>query len=268
MRVQIYPRSLKNLEQICEVLYCLHPSVLDYMCGSLIDDIGCILGNNNLNNLTFEQREELTSYRVESEEEKQERLKILKEKNEERKRQTIKNLEEDIKKETDEKLKEELKEKLRIEIKLQEALNKIPEACEEEECEEEECEEEEFTNFKALVNYMHGDGEYPEDEFVFKRLLKYLQLDTDEYIPINIYVEVEDHSIGKKLRKLVRFLEKTNAPEQFYLHKREADSTAYFAEGYGLTMNEEQRKKEEDLYLNHDYKKLKKLLIKEKLYYY
>ena len=29
MRIQINPRSLLNLEHICEVLYKLHPSVLD-----------------------------------------------------------------------------------------------------------------------------------------------------------------------------------------------------------------------------------------------
>ena len=119
-----------------------------------------------------------------------------------------------------------------------------------------------------MINIMHGDGEYPEDIFVFKRLLKYLQLDTYEYIPIKIYVEVEDPVIGKKVRELVRVLERTDAPEQFYLHKREEDTDAYFAEGYGLTMNEEQKKKKEDLFLNHDPEKLKKLLIKEKLYYY
>lgn len=102
----------------------------------------------------------------------------------------------------------------------------------------------------------------------FNRLLKYLQLDTYDYIPIKIYIEVEDPVIRKKVRKLVSFLEKTNAPEQFYLHKREEDTYAYFAEGYGLTMNEEQKKKKEDLFLNHDPEKLKKLLIKEKLYYY
>ena len=115
---------------------------------------------------------------------------------------------------------------------------------------------------------MHGDGEYPEDIFIFKRLLKYLQHDTYEYIPIKIYIEVEDPVIGKKVKKLVSFLEKTDAPEQFYLHKREEDAYAYFAEGYGLAMNEEQEKKIKDFYEKNDFQKLKKLLIKEKLYYY
>ena len=204
MLIEVNPKSLKNLEQICEVLYCLHPSVLDYMTNELIDDNEILLGEVNLRNPTFKERELLTNlnrkdnvnhFRVEKPEE-----------------------------------------------------NKLP--------------------FKAIVNWLHGDGEYPEKIFVFKRLLKYLQLDTYDYIPIKFYVEVEDPVIRKKVRKLVSFLEKTNAPEQFYLHKREEDTYAYFAEGYGLTMNEEQKKKKEDLFLNHDPEKLKKLLIKEKLYYY
>ena len=220
MHIEINPRSLKNLEQICEILYKLHPSVLEYMVVNLIEDIGCILGCNDENNLTFEQREKLTSFRVEEDKEDNKEVEEDKEDNKE--------VEED---------KEDNKE-------------------------DEEC------SFKEIVNIMHGDGEYPEDIFVFNRLLKYLQHDTDEYIPIKINIEVEDPVIGKKVKLLVNFLEKTDAPEQFYLHKREEDSYAYFAEGYGLTMNEEQKKKEEDLFSKNDPEELKKLLIKEKLYYY
>ena len=222
MHIEINPRSLKNLEQICEILYKLHPSVLHYMVDELIEDTGCILGINDGKNYTFEQREKLTSFRVKEDEEDNK----------------------DNKEENEEDNKDNKEEN------------------------EEENEEEDEIPFKEIINIMHGDGEYPEDIFVFNRLLKYLQHDTYEYIPIKIYIEVEDPVIGKKIKKLVSFLEKTDAPEQFYLHKREEDSYAYFAEGYGLTMNEEQEKKEEDLYSKNDYKKLKKLLIKEKLYYY
>ena len=199
MRIEINPRSLKNLEQICEMLYKLHPSVLNYLI-DMERDIGCILGVNDGKNLSFEQREKLTQFKIKED--------------------------------------------------------------------KEEPEEDEDYSFKKFVNILHSDGEYAEDIFVFKRLLKYLQLDTYEYIPIKIYVEVEDNVLGRKVRELVRVLERTDAPEQFYLHKREEDTDAYFAEGYGLTMNEEQKKKKEDLFLNHDPEKLKKLLIKEKLYYY
>ena len=209
MHIEVNPRSLKNLEQICEMLYKLHPSVLNYLI-DMERDIGCIFGVNDGKNLSFEQREKLTQFKIKED------------------------------KEVEDKEVEDKKEP----------------------------EEDEDYSFKKLVNILHSDGEYPEDIFVFKRLLKYLQLDTDEYIPIKIYVEVEDNVLGRKVRELVRVLERTDAPEQFYLHKREADGYAYFAEGYGLTMNEEQEKKQDDLYSSNDPEKLKKLLIKEKLYYY
>ena len=211
MHIEINPRSLLNLEQICEILYKLHPSVLDYLV-DMQRSSGCILGINNLNNLSFEQREKITELKID-------------EKDDNKKFHEDKKLEEDRTDDDDD-------------------------------------------DFKKLVNFMHGDGDYPEDIFVFNRLLKYLQHDTYEYIPIKINIEIEDPVIGKKVRELIQALEKTKAPEQFYLNKREIDYDAYFAEGYGLTMNEEQKKKKEDLFSKKDPEKLKKLLIKEKLYYY
>ena len=56
----------------------------------------------------------------------------------------------------------------------------------------------------------------------FKNLRNYIQLDTDEYIPMKIYVEVEDLVIGRKLKELVETLEKTNISEQFYLRKKKS----------------------------------------------
>ena len=208
MHIEINPRSLLNLEQICEILYKLHPSVLDELVG-MERSLGCILVSNDMDNLSFEQREKLTE---------------------------LKSVEEDDNK------------KFHKDKKLEEDRTD--------------------DDFKKLVNMLHGDGDYAEDIFVFNRLLKYLQLDTDEYIPIKINIEIEDPVIGKKVRELIQALEKTKAPEQFYLNKREIDYDAYFAEGYGLTMNEEQKKKKEDLFSKNDPEELKKLLIKEKLYYY
>ena len=83
---------------------------------------------------------------------------------------------------------------------------------------------------------------------------------------MKIYVEVEDPVIGKKVKELVKALEKTRAPEQFYLNKKEMDEYAYFAEGYGLTMNEEQKKQSDDFFDGEDVEGLKELLRKEKLY--
>ena len=83
---------------------------------------------------------------------------------------------------------------------------------------------------------------------------------------MKIFVEVEDPVVGRKVRELVRALEKTRAPEQFYFNKKEIDEDAYFAEGYGITLNEEQKKKFEDFYSGEDVEALKELLRKEKLY--
>ena len=99
----------------------------------------------------------------------------------------------------------------------------------------------------------------------FQDLRKYIQLDTYKYIPMKISVEVEDPVIGKKVKELVEALEKTRAPEQFYLNKKELDEDAYFAEGYGLTMSEEQKKQRDDFFWGEDVEGLKRLL-REKSY--
>ena len=198
MHIEINPRSLLNLENICEVLYKLHPSVLNYLV-DMQRTLGPVLGFNDMDNLTLEQRKLFT------------------------------NIGECIKDDEDEDEDDELQ-------KINAILKK------------------DYTDKELLNNYR------------FNKLYKYLQLDTYEYIPIKIYVEVEDPVIGKKVRELVRALEKTGAPEQFYLNKREIDWKAYFAEGYNFSSNEEQKKKSDDIFFNDDYEALEKILIKEKLY--
>ena len=83
---------------------------------------------------------------------------------------------------------------------------------------------------------------------------------------MKISIEVEDPVIGKKVKELVKALERTRAPEQFYLNKKEIDEDAYFAEGYGLTMNEEQLKGRNDFLDGKDAKGLEEFLRKENLY--
>ena len=59
MIIEINPRSLLNLEHICEVLYKLHPSVLD----DLVEterSLGKIIGNIDLDNLSLEEKEFLS----------------------------------------------------------------------------------------------------------------------------------------------------------------------------------------------------------------
>ena len=195
MRIQINPRSLLNLENICEVLYKLHPSVLDDLV-EMERSLGGILGFINFNNLSQEEREFLANNA----------------------------------KEVD--------------------FSKEPEEPEEP---------------RDLLKTIEEMKEH-ENGCRFHNLRKYIQLDTDEYIPMKIYVEVEDPVIGKKVKELVEALEKTRAPEQFYLHKKEVDEDAYFAEGYGLRINEEQKKQRDDFFWGEDVEGLERFLRNEKLY--
>ena len=198
MRIEVNPRSLLNLENICEVLYKLHPFVLDDLV-EMERSLGGILGFMDYKCLTKEQREFLAN--------------------------TAKEV--DYSKDPVERVKPEEPEDL-------------------------------LKTIEELKEHQNGVR--------FHELRKYLQLDTDEYIPIRIYVEVEDPVIGKKVKELVEALVRTGAPEQFYLHKKEVDEDAYFAEGYNLTMNEEQKKQRDDFFWGEDVKGLERLLKREKLY--
>ena len=207
MRIEINPRSLLNLENICEVLYKLHPSVLAYLV-EMQRNWGKLFGFIDFKNISLGEREILTNI-----------------------------------------------------------VQKLDFSNEPKETEEtNEPKETEETNEKSkLLNTVRKLKEH-ENGCRFHELRKYLQLDTYEYIPMQIYVEVEDPVIGRKVKELVEALEKTRAPEQFYLHKKEVDEDAYFAEGYGLTMNEEQKKQRDDFFWGEDVEGLEELLIKEKLY--
>ena len=233
MRIEINPRSLLNLEHICEVLYKLHPSVLDDLV-EMERSLGDILGVINLNNLSLKEREFLSDnyqeedYASESITQDDKGVKVT--------NQTFDNKEDFI--------------KCLNEYKSNNPNTKI-------------LTEEDSTS--RLLKYII-ELEEDKNSKKFNRLRKYIQLDTDEYIPMKIYVEVEDPVIGKKVKELVEALEKTRAPEQFYLNKKELDEDAYFAEGYGLTMNEEQEKQRDDFFWGKDVEGLKELLIKEKLY--
>ena len=230
MRIQINPRSLLNLENICEVLYKLHPSVLDDLV-EMERSLGKLLGTIDLDKLSQEEREFLANNAkgvdfskepVKTEEPKTQ---------EESKGVKVTKLNFDNKNDV---------------IDFLERFNE--------------------TNEKSKLLRTIREMKEHENGCRFHELIKYIQLDTDEYIPMKIYVEVEDPVIGKKVKELVEALEKTRAPEQFYLNKKEIDEDAYFAKGYGLTMNQEQRKEFEDFFWGEDVEGLKRLLKKEKLY--
>ena len=235
MRIEINPRSLKNLNNICEVLYKLHPSVLDDLV-EMERSLGDVLGFIDLNNLSLKERDFLSNidrkidYSKEPEkpelpETKVEFYKIL-ESNGVKVTQVNFDNKNDV-------------------INFLERFNE--------------------TNEKSKLLKKIEELEKDKNSKDFHDLKKYIKLDTDEYIPMKIYIEVEDPVIGRKLKELVKALEKTRAPEQFYFHKREVDEDAYFAEGYGLTMNEEQEKQLRDFLDEEDVEGLRKLLIKEKL---
>ena len=237
MRIQINPHSLLNLENICEVLYKLHPSVLDDLV-EMERSLGNVLGTIDLNNVSLEEREFLANFvgeevdfskepeKPELPETKEEFIKMLKSKGVKVNQVSFDNKNDAI-----------------------DFLERFNE-----------------TNEKSKLIKTIREMKEHENACRFYELRKYLQLDTYEYIPIKIYVEVEDPVIGKKVKELVEALEKTRAPEQFYFHKREVDEDAYFAEGYGLTMNEEQQKQRDDFFRGEDVEGLKRLLRKKKLY--
>ena len=216
MRIEINPTSLLNLEHICEVLYKLHPSVLDYLV-KMERSLGSVLGIIDTDNPSLEEREFLADNYVEKD-------------------YSSESMEEE--KDLPLKTKEEL-----LEGKDLTSLT-----------------------YEEKMELVMAPSKDEYKSHIFHNLRKYIQLDTDEYIPIKISIEVEDPVIGKKVRELVRALEKTRAPEQFYLNKKEIDEDAYFAEGYNLTMNEEQKKKFNKYFWGEDVEGLKKLLRKEKLY--
>ena len=239
MKIEINPRSLKNLNDICEVLYKLHPYVLDDLI-KIERTLGKILGFIDLSNMSLAEREFLSrNYGEETESitpMKDETVSIIPMEDDEPTTKPtytyiIKCLKEDNKK------------------KEMDEINELSKT-------------NDTTKLLKKIQELKEDDNFRE----FDNLRTYIQLDTYEYIPMKISVEVEDPVIGKKVKELVEALEKTRAPEQFYLNKKEMDEYAYFAEGYGLTMNEEQKRQSDDFFDGEDVEGLKELLKKEKLY--
>ena len=205
MFIEINPKSLQNLEHIVEVLYCLHPSVLDYLVDMerrLDHVLGCIEKNNK----SMEEREFLTKIN-----------------------------------EIDRFKKLNYSDKYYEDVLATKDLNAFTDDDKME---------------LALAYDCRDEVKYND----FNNLLKYLKLNTDEYIPIKINIEVEDPVNRRKVRELVRALENTRAPEQFYLNKREIDRNAFFAKGYNLKLDEDQQREYDKLFWGRDINTLKKLI--------
>ena len=231
MRIEINPRSLLNLEHICEVLYKLHPSVLNDLV-EMERSLSKILGRIDLDNTSLEEREFLSR----NYQEEEDYLSNPVSKDVKITTQSFENL-----KDFNKFLYEYKSNNPNVKVLNQE------------------------DNKSELLKTIQ-DMKENENGCRFHELRKYIQLDTDEYIPMKIYVEVEDPVIGRKVCELVEALEKTRAPEQFFLNKKELDEDAYFAEGYNLTMNEKQKKKFKDFFWGEDVEGLERLLKNEKLY--
>ena len=236
MRIEINPRSLLNLEHICEVLYKLHPPVLNYLI-EMERSLGKLLGTIDLDNLSLEEREFLANNAKEVDFSKE----------------PVKTEEPKTQEEFDKMLESKGVKVHKVSFdNKNDAIDFL----------------ERFNETNEKSKLLRTIREMKEDKNAcrFHKLRKYIQIDTDEYIPMKICVEVEDPVIGKKVKELVEALEKTRAPEQFYLNKKELDEDAYFAEGYGITMNEEQKKKFNDFFWGRDVDGLEILLRKENLY--
>ena len=237
MKIEINPRSLLNLEHIVEVLYKLHPYVLDDLL-KMKRSIGDIMGFVDIPNVSLEGREKLNLIlKPEHEEESPFDKKVL----------TGYQVEDMIANSKSKYASDYLSDGTPV---FKEILSE---------------ESKKIVSIESLQKQLAEEKEDRREERFYK-LRKYIKLDTYEYIPMKIFVEIEDPVIGKKVKELVEALEKTGAPEQFYLNKNEIDENAYFAEGYGLKMDEEQEMKFKKFLYTADADALRDLLIKEKLY--
>ena len=177
MRIEINPRSLLNLEHICEVLYKLHPSVLDYLF-KMERYLGDVLGVIDLNNLSLKEREFLSSiyeeedFSCESITQDDEEFEVINETFAD-KEDYIKFLDENKSNNSD----------------IEDNTSRL---------------------LKIIENLVKD-----KNSIKFDNLRKYIQLETDEYIPMKIYVEVEDPVIGRKVKKLVETLKKLELQNSF-----------------------------------------------------
>ena len=190
MLIEIKPRSLLNLENICEVLYKLHPSVLNDLI-EMERSFGKLLGTIDLDNVSLEEREFLANNAKEVDFSKE----------------PVKNEEPKTQEEFYKMLESKGVKVHKVSFdNKNDAIDFL----------------ERFNETNEKSKLLRTIREMKEDKNAsrFHELRKYIQLDTYEYIPMKISVEVEDPVIGKKVKELVEALEKPRAPEQFYLHKK------------------------------------------------
>ena len=196
MKIEINPRSLLNLEHIVEVLYKLHPSVLDDLV-EMERSLGDILGTIDLSNPSLEEREFLFNCSTE-----ENKIDFDEEEN-----INGKNVNDILAAEKAKYANDFLADGTPV-FKQQGGFGGV-----------------QPTHIESLQKQLAEEKEERREER-FSELRKYIQLDTYEYIPMKIFVEIDDPVVGRKVKELVGTLEKTRAPEQFYLHKKEIDEDA------------------------------------------
>ena len=195
MIIEINPRSLLNLEHICEVLYKLHPSVLDVLI-EIERTLGNIIGKIDLDNTSLEEREFLSQFYQEEDyssepmEQDEEGVKVTS--------KTFDNKDEAL--------------KFINEYKSKNPNVKILGGFKDED--EDEDEDEEYKKQLNKIKHKYLDV-IDENSKRFHNLRKYIQLNTDEYIPMKISVEVEDPVIGKKYVNWLELLRKLELQNSF-----------------------------------------------------
>ena len=240
MKIEINPRSLLNLEHIVEVLYKLHPSVLEELI-QMERSLGKVLGMIDLNNISLEEREFLTEFYGKNPPTKATSgaKKVSIRFSEESDEKINDSSEEALDEDNNTSLKGKYAHDFLTAAKVKYARDFLADGTRVFK-EELSPEYKKIVSIESLQKQLEEEKEKRREER-FHDLNKYLQLDTYEYIPMKIFVEVEDPVVGRKIKELVAALEKTGTPEQFYFHKREINRYAFFAEEYGLTQNEEQK---------------------------
>ena len=166
MLIEINPRSLLNLENICEVLYKLHPSVLNDLI-EMERSLGKLLGTIDLDNLSLEEREFLANNAKEVDFSKE----------------PVKTEEPKTQEEFDKMLESNGVKVTNIKFDNKNDVIDFLERFNE-------------TNEKSKLLSTIREMKEDKNSRRFHKLRRYIQLDTYEYIHMKIYVEVEDPVIG------------------------------------------------------------------------
>ena len=106
-------------------------------------------------------------------------------------------------------------------------------------------------------SYLEHDNDKIES---FNYYLQFFYCKTNEYIPIKFYIEVDDLEKVKKIKDLIRVMEISKDPENYYDSKREVDYEACFSKGYKYSLTNNGRNKMMNLFRKFDFVTLIKII--------